>query len=34
VAFWHGVRVEALNPDRDRATPGSWLLARLLGRRT
>ena len=32
VAFWHGVRVETLDPDRGRAMPGSALLARLLGR--
>jgi uncharacterized protein (DUF427 family) len=31
-AFWHGVRVETLDPDRGRARPGSSLLARLLGR--
>jgi uncharacterized protein (DUF427 family) len=32
VAFWHGVRVETLDPDRGRAMPGSRLLARLLSR--
>lgn len=34
VAFWRGVRVEAVQPDPKRTMPRPSLLARLLGRAT
>jgi hypothetical protein len=32
VAFWRGVRVEAIHPQRGQAAPRRSLLGRLLGR--
>jgi uncharacterized protein (DUF427 family) len=34
VAFWRGVRVETVEPDRDQATTRPSLLAKLMGRAT